>query len=109
MKHRFARLSCFIGASLIALAACTGPVEFSTTANPPPATNDTTNADFSGMDHAMDTCKAAARRAGPGQCTQVRAYEACMKTQGYLTVLGPENPKSCGQPTWEQDARKLLE
>ncbi len=90
------------------IAACAGPVEFSASANPSPANNDTTSADFSGMDHAMDACKATAHRAGPGQCTQVRAYEACMKTQGYITVLGPENPANCGELAWEQDVRKYL-
>lgn len=48
-------------------------------------------------------------RAGAGRCTQVRAYEACMKDKGYITVLGPENPPNCGQPDWEQDVRKWLE
>jgi hypothetical protein len=91
----------------LALAACTGPVEFSANANPPPAI-ESVNADFSGMDRAMDTCKASSRNAGPGRCAQVRAYEACMKTQGYITVLGPENPPNCGQPDWEQDVRRWL-
>ena len=91
-----------------ALAACaqTGPVELSMGGNPPPSSNAT--ADFSSMDRAMDGCKTAATRAGAGRCTQVRAYEACMKTHGYITVLGPENPPDCGQPAWEEDVRKWL-
>jgi hypothetical protein len=95
--------------TMMTLSACTGPVEFSASANPPPPGNaDTTSADFSGMDHAMDACKAMAKASGPGQCTQVRAYEACMKTKGYIAVLGPENPQNCGQPAWEEDVRKWL-
>ncbi|WP_244815974.1 hypothetical protein [Caballeronia sp. Lep1P3] len=105
MSHRPARI--LLASATLALASCTGPVEFSASANPPPAT-ESVDADFSGMDRAMDGCKAASRKAGPGRCTQVRAYEACMKTQGYITVLGPENPPNCGQPEWEQDARRWL-
>ncbi|MDR5854572.1 hypothetical protein P9239_11130 [Caballeronia sp. LZ062] len=105
MTYSFARTLVTLAA--LALAACTGPVEFSANANPPTDT-ETVNADFSGMDRAMDTCKAASRKAGPGRCTQVRAYEACMKQQGYITVLGPENPPNCGQPDWEQDVRHWL-
>ncbi|VXC04022.1 conserved exported hypothetical protein [Burkholderia sp. 8Y] len=105
MPHRLART--LVISSALALAACAGPVEFSASANPPPD-SESVDADFSGMDHAMDTCKAASKKAGPGRCTQVRAYEACMKTQGYITVLGPENPPNCGQPDWEQDVRRWL-
>ena len=61
------------------------------------------------MDGTMAACKTVAHNAGPGQCTQVRAYEACMKQKGYITVLGPENPPNCGQPAWEQDVRKWLQ
>jgi hypothetical protein len=76
--------------------------------HPPPSANGNADADFSAMDRAMDTCKQSAKQAGAGRCTQVRAYEACMKTQGYITVLGPENPPDCGQPAWEEDVRKWL-
>jgi hypothetical protein len=108
MKHR---LPALLAASTLIFTACAGPVEFSASANPPTLSNsdDTVDADFSGMDRAMDGCKAAARQSGPGRCTQVRAYEACMKTQGYIAVLGPENPANCGQPAWEEDVRKWLE
>jgi hypothetical protein len=106
MNHR---LPALLVAAMSVLAACAGPVEFSASANPPPLSGDNVNADFSGMDRAMDGCKAAAKQSGPGQCTQVRAYEACMKTRGYIAVLGPENPPGCGQPAWEEDVRKWLE
>jgi hypothetical protein len=100
--------SCLLpAAAAFALAACNTPVEFSASANPPSWNNDG-DADFSGMDNSMSACKAAAKQAGAGRCTQVRAYEACMKDKGYITVLGPENPPNCGQPEWEQDARKWL-
>lgn len=100
--------TCLIPAAALVLAACNTPVEFSTSANPPPYANDG-DADFSGMDNTMSACKTAAKQAGAGRCTQVRAYEACMKTKGYITVLGPENPPNCGQPAWEQDVRKWLQ
>ncbi|MEA3084851.1 MAG: hypothetical protein QOC89_2548 [Paraburkholderia sp.] len=32
-----------------------------------------------------------------------------MKSNGYITVLGPENPKGCGDPEWEKDVRKWLQ
>ncbi|MDR5765233.1 MULTISPECIES: hypothetical protein [unclassified Caballeronia] len=105
--NRFFRL-CLLPAAAFALVACSTPVEFSASANPPSWNNDG-DADFSGMDNAMSACKGAAERAGAGRCTQVRAYEACMKDKGYITVLGPENPPNCGQPDWEQDVRKWLE
>ncbi|KXU96005.1 hypothetical protein CR51_23850 [Caballeronia megalochromosomata] len=99
--------SCLPLAAALALAACSTPVEFSASANPPSWNNDG-DADFSGMDNSMSACKAAAKKAGAGRCTQVRAYEACMKDKGYITVLGPENPPNCGQPEWEQDVRKWI-
>ncbi|KMZ11781.1 hypothetical protein BHUM_04306c [Candidatus Burkholderia humilis] len=105
MNHR---LPALLVASMLTIAACAGPVEFSAIANPPPLSGDTADADFSGMDRTMDGCKAVAKQSGPGQCTQVRAYEACMKTKGYIAVLGPENPSNCDQPTWEEDVRKWL-
>ena len=97
-----------IPATALALAACSSPVEFSASANPPSLNDAGADADFSGMDHAMSACKAAAKKAGAGRCAQVRGYEACMKERGYITVLGPENPPNCGQPEWEQDVRKWL-
>ena len=48
------------------------------------------------------------RNAGTGQCSKIRAYESCMKSKGYITVLGPENPSGCGDPAWESDVRKWL-
>lgn len=102
--------SLLLAACTALLAACaqSGPVEFSMGGNPPPSASASADADFSSMDRAMDTCKQSAKRAGAGRCAQVRAYEACMKTQGYITVLGPENPPDCGQPAWEEDVRKWL-
>ena len=107
--NRFFR-SCLASSAVLALAACSNmqPVEFSASANPPSLNDASADADFSGMDRSMSACKAAARQAGAGRCTQVRAYEACMKERGYITVLGPENPPNCGEPAWEQDARKWL-
>lgn len=90
------------------LTACTGPVEFSAKGTDAGDLTRADDLDFGPMDQSIDHCKAVARGAGPGRCTKVRAYEACMKTNGYLTVLGPENPPDCGQPAWEQDARKWL-
>lgn len=98
-----------VPAAAFALAACGTPVEFSASANPPPSNDAGADADFRGMDNTMSACKAAAKKAGAGRCTQVRAYEACMKDRGYITVLGPENPPNCGQPEWEQEVRKWLE
>ncbi|MDR5771537.1 MULTISPECIES: hypothetical protein [unclassified Caballeronia] len=96
-------------ATALFLSACaqTGPVEFSASANPPASDKDGP-ADFSGMDNSMNACKTQSRQAGADRCTQVRAYESCMKSKGYITVLGPENPPNCGQPDWEQDVRKWL-
>jgi predicted small lipoprotein YifL len=95
----------------LSLTACTqtGPVEFSVGGADAPDTTRADDVDFSSMDHSIAVCKAAAQSAGQGRCVKVRAYEACMKTRGYITVLGPENPASCGQPAWEQDVRKYLQ
>ena len=95
----------------VALAACTQarPVEFSVTGADAPSMTRASDLDFGPMDRSIAQCKAAAQGAGPGSCTKVRAYEACMKTRGYITVLGPENPSGCGQPAWEQDVRKWLQ
>ncbi|HEY1996746.1 hypothetical protein [Paraburkholderia sp.] len=97
--------------SALALTACTqtGPVEFSATGADAPDSSRADDMDFGPMDHSIAECKAAAQRAGTGRCVKVRAYEACMKTRGYITVLGPENPAGCGQPAWEQDVRKWLQ
>jgi predicted small lipoprotein YifL len=95
----------------VSLTACTqaGPVEFSVAGADAPDTSRADDLDFGPMDHSIAVCKAAAQSAGQGRCVKVRAYEACMKTRGYITVLGPENPASCGQPAWEQDVRKWLQ
>lgn len=90
------------------LAACAQPVEFSASAANAPNLTHADDLDFGPMDQTIAQCKSAAREAGRGHCTQVRAYEACMKTKGYLTILGPENPRDCGEPAWEQNARKWL-
>ncbi|WP_322102518.1 hypothetical protein [Paraburkholderia sp. J41] len=95
-------------AALALLASCAQPVEFSATGADAPALTRADDLDFAPMDQSIVQCKSAARKAGAGRCTQVRAYEACMKNKGYLTILGPENPHDCGEPTWEQDARKWL-
>lgn len=98
-------------AAAVSLTACTqaGPVEFSVGGADAPVTSRADDLDFGPMDHSIAACKAAAQSAGQGRCVKVRAYEACMKTRGYITVLGPENPSSCGQPAWEQDVRKWLQ
>ncbi|MGA7777125.1 MAG: hypothetical protein WCA85_05365 [Paraburkholderia sp.] len=95
----------------ISLAACTqaGPVEFSATGSDAPTTSRADDLDFGPMDHSVAACKAVAQKAGAGQCVKVRAYESCMKTRGYITVLGPENPSGCGEPLWEQDVRKWVQ
>jgi predicted small lipoprotein YifL len=102
-----------MGAMLAALSltACTqaGPVEFSATGADAPDTSRADDLDFGPMDHSIAACKATAQSAGPGRCAKVRAYEACLKTRGYITVLGPENPAACGEPAWEQDVRKWLQ
>jgi hypothetical protein len=93
------------------LTACTqtGPVEFSATGADASSMSRADDLDFGPMDHTVATCKAIAQKAGAGQCVKVRAYEACMKSRGYITVLGPENPAGCGDPAWESDVRKWLQ
>lgn len=95
----------------VSLVACTqtGPVEFSATGANAPTTLRADDLDFRPMDHSIAACKAVAQQAGAGQCVKVRAYEACMKTRGYITLLGPENPSGCGEPLWEQDVRKWIQ
>jgi hypothetical protein len=98
-------------ASLAVLTAgCThtGPVEFSVTGADAPTLNSSSDLDFGPMDRSIAQCKTVAKNTGTGQCVKVRAYESCMKSKGYITVLGPENPKGCGDPEWEQDVRKWL-
>ncbi|HEY3599068.1 MAG TPA: hypothetical protein VGL08_16320 [Paraburkholderia sp.] len=92
------------------LAACaqTGPVEFSTSGADAPSLSRSDDLDFGPMDQSIAACKSVSSNAGSGQCAKVRAYEACMKTRGYITLLGPENPSGCGEPAWEQDVRKWL-
>jgi len=101
------------GAVVVAtsLNACmqAGPVEFSATGADAPSMTRADDLDFGPMDRSIATCKAAAQSAGRGRCEKVRVYEACMKTRGYITLLGPENPSGCGQPAWEQDVRKWLQ
>jgi hypothetical protein len=102
----------FAATSLALLASgCThtGPVAFSATGADAPTTNRASDTDFDAMDHSIAQCKTVARNAGAGQCTKVRAYESCMKSKGYITVLGPENPQGCGEPDWEKDVRKWLQ
>lgn len=98
-----------MAAVLLTGCAQGGPVEFSATGADAPDLSRADDLDFGPMDHSIAVCKTAAQSAGQGRCVKVRAYEACMKTHGYLTLLGPENPAGCGQPTWEQDVRKLLQ
>jgi predicted small lipoprotein YifL len=92
------------------LAGCTqtGPVEFSPTGADAPLTSRADDLDFGPMDHSVSECKSVSHNAGPGACAKVRAYEACMKDRGYITLLGPENPSGCGEPAWEKDVRNLL-
>jgi hypothetical protein len=97
--------------AFVALTACTqtGPVEFSATGADSSSMSRADDLDFGPMDHSVATCKAVAQKAGVGQCVKVRAYESCMKSRGYITVLGPENPSGCGEPAWESDVRKWLQ
>jgi hypothetical protein len=94
----------------VSLAACssTAPVEFSLTGADAPSLSRADDLDFTPMDRSIAACKTVSHNAGADRCTQVRAYESCMKTRGYITVLGPENPSGCGDPEWEQDVRKWL-
>ena len=78
-------------AAAMLLAGCTGPVEVSA-GGPDSVAASAVNPDFldfGPMDRSIAQCKAAAQRAGTGQCVKVRAYEACMKGRGYVTLLGP--------------------
>lgn len=59
--NRLFRLCLVPAAAALMLAACSTPVEFSASANPPPW-NDTGDADFSGMDNSMSACKAVAKK-----------------------------------------------
>ncbi|CAB3749478.1 hypothetical protein [Paraburkholderia humisilvae] len=97
-------------AAAFSLAGCssTTPVEFSLKGADAPSFTRADDLDFGPMDHSIAECKTVSRNAGEGRCTQIRAYESCMKTRGYITVLGPENPSGCGDPEWEQDVRKWL-
>lgn len=95
-------------AGLLTACAQTGPVEFSATGDDAPTLNQASDMDFGPMDKSIAQCKAVSKNAGPDRCAKVRAYEACMKTRGYITVLGPENPQGCGDPEWEKDVRKWL-
>ncbi|MBN3764390.1 hypothetical protein [Burkholderia sp. Ac-20365] len=107
------RASILVAAASLAMltTACThtGPVEFSLTGADTSTQTNAGDLDFGPMDRTVAQCKTVSRNAGPGQCTKVRAYESCMKSKGYITVLGPENPKGCGDPEWEKDVRKWLE
>jgi hypothetical protein len=100
----------FATVAAVSLAACssTAPVEFSLTGADSPSLSRADDLDFGPMDQSIAACKTVSHNAGAGRCTQVRAYESCMKTRGYITVLGPENPANCGDPEWEQDVRKWL-
>jgi len=110
MKPRTTYLAALTLSAAAALAGCTqmGPVEFSTTGADAPMNTASDDLDFGPMDRSIAACKAESNKSGSGRCAQVRAYEACMKTRGYITVLGPENPPGCGDPAWEQDVRKWL-
>jgi hypothetical protein len=94
--------------SLLNACAQTGPVEFSASGADAPMLNQASDMDFGPMDRSIAQCKAVSKNAGPDQCTKIRAYESCMKSRGYITVLGPENPQGCGDPEWERDVRKWL-
>jgi predicted small lipoprotein YifL len=98
-------------AAALSLVGCaqSGPVEFSATGADSPGLSNADDMDFGPMDHSIAACKAVSQSTAGGRCVKVRAYEACMKTRGYITVLGPENPSGCGQPAWEQDVRKWLQ
>jgi hypothetical protein len=106
------RASIFLAAlSIAALTSCshTQPVEFSLTGADAGINNNAGDMDFGPMDRSIAQCKTVSRNAGASQCTKVRAYESCMKSKGYITVLGPENPQGCGDPDWEKDVRKWLQ
>jgi hypothetical protein len=94
---------------LLSACAHTGPVEFSASGANAPMLDQASDMDFGPMDRTIAQCKVVSKNTGPDQCSQVRAYESCMKSKGYITVLGPENPKGCGDPDWEKDVRKWLQ
>ncbi len=96
-------------AGVLGACAQTGPAEFSASGADAPTLNQASDMDFGPMDRTTSQCKTVSRKAAPGSCTKVRAYEACMKSHGYITVLGPENPTGCGDPDWEKDVRKWLQ
>jgi hypothetical protein len=108
MQAHMRLLSTAVLAGALSACAQTGPVEFSASGADVPILDQASDMDFGPMDRTIAQCKAVSRSAGPGQCTEVRAYEACMKSNGYITVLGPENPQGCGDPEWEKDVRKWL-
>ncbi|APR39594.1 hypothetical protein [Paraburkholderia sp. SOS3] len=108
----FARSAAALAAlAAVSLAACssTAPVEFSLSGADAPSLTRADDLDFGPMDHSIAECKTVSRNSGQGRCTQLRAYESCMKTRGYITVLGPENSSGCGDPDWEKDVRKWLQ
>jgi hypothetical protein len=101
-------ISAFAGL-LLSACAQTGPVEFSASGANAPMLNPASDMDFGPMDRTIAQCKVVSKNAGADQCSKVRAYESCMKSKGYITVLGPENPKGCGDPEWEKEVRKWLQ
>ena len=111
MKSRSSLLFISALTAALSLAGCaqSGPVELSATGADAPDLSNADDMDFGPMDHSIAACKAVSQSTAGGRCVKVRAYEACMKTRGYITVLGPENPSGCGQPAWEQDVRKWLQ
>ncbi|SEB19253.1 hypothetical protein SAMN05192564_10845 [Paraburkholderia sartisoli] len=104
MKSCRSFLAASVLVAVLPLVACSHarPLEFST------GGGGTSDPDFAAMDRSMAECKAISRNAATNQCSKIRAYESCMKSRGYITVLGPENPKGCGDPAWESDVRKWL-
>jgi hypothetical protein len=104
-------LLCITAFAGLLLGACaqTSPVEFSVSGADAPMLNHASDMDFGPMDRTIAQCKVASKEAGLDQCSKVRAYESCMKSKGYITVLGPENPQGCGDPAWEKDVRKWLQ
>ncbi|MGE8365289.1 hypothetical protein ACU4GI_04535 [Cupriavidus basilensis] len=108
MKSRWSVPAVALSAAVALLAGCTGPVEFSAGGPDTVSPANPDSLDFGPMDRSIAQCKAASQQAGTGQCAKVRAYEACMKGRGYFTLMGPENPSGCGEPSWQQDVRKLL-
>ncbi len=94
---------------LLSACAQTSPVEFSASGADAPLLNQASDMDFGPMDRMIAQCKVVSKKASPDQCSKVRAYESCMKSEEYITVLGPENPKGCGDPKWEKDVRTWLQ